>query len=464
VLLTAILAGGFSGLAQTLPNGLELVRFEVRTSQPALAGGAVNVEITLRNVSAQPMQFDANTGIFVGCRANSVSDANNRDFGHAYKGLVLAPGREVTLRGSRLLDMAGAWRFWPGFRLNGQWGPFRWMEKTVDVFSSVAEAKRQSGSGPVAGTLGVEQLLANPSLYDGKRVTVVGDALIVRKQTAPASGPWTLMSLADIANSRKVMNVIGTGHAPLGNGDVARATGVFRVKSTRGRYTYDNELICEAGGIVKDERQTSQKQADAQADKRLAILIPRVVGRQFNLALVQNRVVSAGAELQVQFQTRTYSQVPRRDTITGTGKGAAGIRVEAVERRQEVAGHHSDTAGPGNTWLVVRVWLRGSASNAGMPDTFYQSFVYYDPAPVFFLAGRDGTVYWPDGIWMNPVNYSNKGDKTMGDIRMNSPTWARTSLPFKVPQAIQSPMLVVLTYQGGVNYQYSGIRLDQQSR
>ena len=56
------------------------------------------------------------------------------------------------------------------------------------------------------------------------------------------------------------------------------------------------------------------------------------------------------------------------------------------------------------------------------------------------MAGADGTVYWPDGIWLNPVNYSNKGDKTTGDIRQ--------------------PTLVVLTWQGGTIYQYSGIRLE----
>lgn len=348
--------------AQALPNGLELVRFEVRAAEPALVGGAVSVEMTLRNLSAQAMRFDADTGIFVGCRANSTSDANNRDFGHAHRGLVLAPGREVTLRASRPLDMAGTWRFWPAFRLNGQWGPFRWMEKTVEVFASAAQARSRT----VAGTLTVVQLLGNPAGYDGKRVTVVGDALIVRKQ----SGPWTLMSLADIGNSRQVMNVIGPGHAPVSNGDVARATGVFRMKSARGRYTYDNELICDAGGIVKEERQTARKQADAQADRRPAILISQVVGRKFNPSLLQGRVASVGAELRVQFQSRSYAQVPRRDTITGTGQGTAGIRVEAAERRQRVGGRLSDTAGPGNTWLVVRAWLRGSASNAGMPETF----------------------------------------------------------------------------------------------
>ena len=164
--------------------------------------------------------------------------------------------------------------------------------------------------------------------------------------------------------------------------------------------------------------------------------------------------------MQVQFQTRTYSQTPRRNTIVATGRGTASIRVESTERRKQPGGKGSTLAGPGNTWLVVRVWLRGSASNAGMPDSFAQSFYYYDPAPVFFVTGRDGTVYWPDGIWSNPVTYQTKSDRTLGDIRMNNASWTRSALVFKVPQAIQDPILVVLTYPDLNRFEYSGIRLN----
>ncbi|MFI5382371.1 MAG: hypothetical protein ACHRHE_23995 [Tepidisphaerales bacterium] len=447
--------------ADTLPNGLQLVRFDVRVSEPALVGSAVTVEFTLKNLSAQPMQFDPNVGIFIGARVNSTSDANGRDFGHANKGLVLAPGREVTLRASRPLDAAGAWRFWPAFRLNGQWGPFRWMEKTVQVFSSAADARPQSGGGPVAGTLTVAQVLANPPLYDGKRVAVVGDALIVRKQMDSSTGPWTLISLADIENSRMVMNVVGAGgHAPVSNGDVTRATGVFRVNSQRGRYTFKNELICDSGGIVKEERQTAQKQVDQQADGRPIINVNDVVGRQFNLALLRGRLAATGTELQVRFQTRTYSQTPRRNTILATGMGAAGIRVEKVEQTQRPTGPGSTPPGTGNAWLVLRLWLHGNASNAGMPDTFYQSWVNYDPGPVFFLVGRGGAVYWPDSSYSSAVTYSNRSDKTMGDIRMNAPGWTRSGLVFKVPQTLQDATLVVLTWQGGNRYEYAGVRLS----
>ncbi|MFB3778818.1 MAG: hypothetical protein ACE141_14465 [Bryobacteraceae bacterium] len=445
--------------AQALPNGLDLVRFEVRTPQPALVGANVSVEITLKNLSGSPMRFDPEFGIFVGARANSTSNDNNRDFGHAQKGLVLGPDRQVTIRASRQLDVAGTWRFWPAFRLNGQWGPFRWMEKTVEVYATAAEARAQGGSGPAAGTVTVAEIAANPSRYDGKRVTVVGDALVVRQQTDRNSGPWALISMVDIDNRRAVINVIGAGRAPVVNGDVMRATGVFRAKNKRGRYTYDNELICPAGGIVKDQKQSAQKLADEMSDTTSFIEIRKVVGRKFNPALLQGRLAGKGSEVKLEFQTRTYSQRPRRNTVTGAGRGVAAIRLESVERRHQITGHPSPTAGEGNEWMVVRVWLRGSASNRGEPETFAQSFVYRDPPPAFFVTDREGAVYYPDGIWLNPVNYPNKGDFTTGDIKLGSSGWSRTSLPFKVPRGIQQPVLVILTWRGGNSYQYAGIRL-----
>jgi len=462
--LTAWLAiavtAGCARAQATLPNGLELVRFEVRAAEPAVAGSAVSVEMTLKNVSGTPMQFDPNIGIFVGARVNSTSDANARDFGYAHKGLALAAGREVTLRATRVLDTAGAWRFWPAFRLNGQWGPFRWMEKTLQVYTSAAEARSQAGSGTVTGTLKVAQLLANRAMYDGKKVTVVGDAIIVRQQTDSAGAPWALISLADIDNAKMVMNVIGTGRAPVSNGDVARATGIFRVKSQRGRYTYDNELICDSGGVAKDQGQTAQKQAAVQADSRPIVWVEKAVGRQFDAGLLKGRLAATGVEVQVQFQTRTYSQTPRRNTIVATGRGTAVVRVESTKRREQLGGKGSTLAGPGNTWLVVHMWLRGAVSNAGMPDSFAQSFVYYDPAPVFFVAGRDGAVYWPDGTSSSVVSYQTKSDKTLSDIRMNQANWTRTGLAFKVPKAIQEPTLVILTYTGPDRREHSGIRLN----
>lgn len=442
--------------ANTLPNGLQLVRFDVRLPDPAVAGASVTVEFTLKNLSSDPMQFDAE-GIFIGARVNSTSDANNRDFGRAHQRLRLAPGREVTVRASRTLDAAGQWRFWPAFRLRGQWGPFRWMEKTATVYASAAEARTRPATN--GETVTVAQLLANPARYDARRVTVVGDAMIVRRQKGSSGAPWTLISLVDIENKRKVMSVIAPGRATLSNGDVARATGVFRVNSRRGRYTFHNELICEEGGVLRDQRQTAQKEADRAADSRAPLRVKEIVQRQFQFARLGRRLIPLGSNAQVRFQTRTYSQTPRRDTVVATGAGAAAIRVEAVERRAKPGGGGSTPAGRGMTWLIVRVWLRGSASNTGEPGNFDQSPFYFDPPPVFFIAGADGAVYWPDYSWSSSVAYQTKTDKTMNNIPTNASGWSRSALTIRIPLTLQQPVLVAMTHQGDGRFEYTGFRL-----
>jgi hypothetical protein len=456
----------------TLPNGLQLVRFEVRAPESALAGASVVVEITLANDSGTTMKFDPEVGVFVGARVNSTSNDNNRDFGHAYKGLSLAPGRQVTLKASTKMDTAGEWRFWPAYRMNGNWGPFRWMEKTVQVYATAADARRGrrehqdltgdhgGAAGPVFATLTVAQLLANPSRFEGKRITVTGDVLIVRAQKDSTGNPWTLMSLMDVSERKKVMNVIGTGgHAPLVNGDVARATGVFRMKSQRGRYTYDNELICESRAIVKDTAGTAQKLADEKGDTRKILDMHLAIPRQFNLSLLQGRLHPLGSEIRVQFPTRTYSQTPRRNTVVAAGLGSAAVRVERTETRPQIGGPGSSTAGAGMTFMVVWTAVRGSASNRGMPENFGQSIAYYDAPPVFALVVRGGSTYRPDPVYSTTVNYYDKGTKPLGDIAMNSAAWTRSGIVFKVPKTVQDPILLLLVHHGGGKFEYTGVKL-----
>lgn len=445
-LLAALVLAGANCTANTLPNGLQLARFEVRTADPPLVGSTATVEMTLKNLSQQPMRFDADIGIFVAARWNSVTNANNRDFGHAHKGLVLAPGQSVAIRASRTLDAAGEWRFWPGFKLGGNWGPFRWMEKTVQVPGGRAEG------GAATSAPSVSQLLANAGRYDGKRVTVTGNALIVRKQSDSQGAPWTLMSLSDFDSGKTVMNVFGNGHAPVSNGDAVRVTGIFRVKSPRGRYTFDNEIQADAGGIVKDPSHAGA--GNIRPDGLPIIDYRQIIPRPFNLGLLRGRLQAMRAEVQVRFQTRRYAN--RKAT---TGLGQAAIRVDAVERREQAAGPGSTPAGSGNTWLIVRLWLRGNPANSGDPEVFSQFLFGYDPAPVFFVADRSGNIYWPDSSWSRAVTYQAKSDKHVDDISTTNANWTRSALALKVPAAIQEPTLVVIAWLGGTNYEYTGVRL-----
>ncbi|MFH2011229.1 MAG: hypothetical protein ABIJ37_00770 [Pseudomonadota bacterium] len=234
--------------ANTLPNGLQLVSFKIKTASPPLVGSKAHVEMTLKNLSGSPLKFSNEFGIFVASRQGDLGDKGNRDFGHGNKGLILRPGKTITVKASLTLDAAGNWWFWPGFNINGQWGPFQWMSKSLYVFASPKEAKL------VGKVLMVADLLANPSLYDQKMVTVKGRAFIVRKKMSSKGQPWNLISFFDMKNDKMVINVFGPGHAKIGNGDIIQVTGIFKAKSKRGRYTFDNEIETRSEQIIQLEK------------------------------------------------------------------------------------------------------------------------------------------------------------------------------------------------------------------
>jgi len=237
-----ILFPGAEVSASSLPNGLTLEAFEMKADQPALVGAKIEIDYRLKNLGDAPIVLES-PGLFVGARC----DGNAMDFGHQQKATTLRPGESVSLRASHVLDKAGSWAFWPGFRIGGAWGPDRWMEKRLDVFTDRAEA--ESALKP----LSVSQILANPARYDQKEVTVVAEAFAVRKKVDGNKQPWNLISLVDPNDRKRVMSAFALGHAPVRNGDLVRITGIFKVKSLRGRYHYDNEIDARKGSIQKLE-------------------------------------------------------------------------------------------------------------------------------------------------------------------------------------------------------------------
>lgn len=241
VALVGILAS--ASLANILPNGLMLVSFEVKVPQPAIVGQNVEVEFILKNLSPEPITFHQDFGVFVGTRREVGSESENRDFGHAHKGKTISQEESLTLKATTKLDAPGLWRFWPAFNINGFWGPYRWMEKVVEVYSSPEEAAEKNKP------LTVAEILNDPNKYDQRRVIVIGEAFIVRHKTDRKGRPWTLISLVDLKERTKVMNVFCWGHAQASNADTVKVTGIFKVKSKRGRLTFDNEIDALEGQV-----------------------------------------------------------------------------------------------------------------------------------------------------------------------------------------------------------------------
>lgn len=73
----------------------------------------------------------------------------------------------------------------------------------------------------------------------------------MRKKKGSDGKPWMLISFFDMKDDKKVINVFGPGHPDAGNGDVIKVTGIFKAKSKRGAYTFDNEIETSSNRIVR---------------------------------------------------------------------------------------------------------------------------------------------------------------------------------------------------------------------
>ena len=117
--------GQYAG-PDTSSHGIELTNFSVSGNNTV--GGTITVQYTYRNTTASTLNFTP-YGILVGCRNPSWV---NKDFGSTGV-MTLAAGASYTFTASRTVDVAGTWRFWPAYYVNGSWGPVQWHTITVSV-------------------------------------------------------------------------------------------------------------------------------------------------------------------------------------------------------------------------------------------------------------------------------------------------------------------------------------------
>ena len=146
-LLNACLVAGFLLTAPlplfagtVSPEGLELSSFTLKAPQSPQIGDKITVEFTLRNAGTTPIRFDPKFGAFVGARWFSKLGSKKliRDFGFTYQGWKLKPGQSITIQAVKVLDMRGHWTFFPTYLVNGNWGPFENVSKSLAVGSSQA--------------------------------------------------------------------------------------------------------------------------------------------------------------------------------------------------------------------------------------------------------------------------------------------------------------------------------------
>lgn len=93
-----------------------------------------------------------------------------------------------------------------------------------------------------------------PSARQRRHLVVLSRALIVREKTDSNGRPWNLISFFDMKSDKMVVNVFGPGHAKIGNGDTVQVTGIFKAKSMRGHYAFDNEIETRSEQIIRLEK------------------------------------------------------------------------------------------------------------------------------------------------------------------------------------------------------------------
>ena len=104
------------------PDGLQIQQFTIHVDEPG-----IGVDIALKNVSGNSIQFDQN-GVFVGCRKG----IQNCDFGHTSRNGTLAAGGTVHVHAKLGVNPPEAsFTLWPAYHLNGHYGPFKWQARTV---------------------------------------------------------------------------------------------------------------------------------------------------------------------------------------------------------------------------------------------------------------------------------------------------------------------------------------------
>lgn len=120
----------------TSPGGVRLTDFHIwAPSSTVHVGDTLFVDFAYANTLTGYMDFDP-YGIFVGARDPSNA---NRDFGYRILRLwgsqstVYPADQWTVLTASITVSSTGPWVFWPGYYLNGGWGPYKWHALTISV-------------------------------------------------------------------------------------------------------------------------------------------------------------------------------------------------------------------------------------------------------------------------------------------------------------------------------------------
>jgi len=134
----------------TSPDGLTLSDLSVQGPGTLGQGDVLTFFFVLRNSPDNPSVTFTSKGMFV---AAVDPEGNDRSFGFMSPGETLSPGQSLIFYGDFMLDVAGAWKFWPSYEIEAgeletKTGPREW-----HVFEPTIEARDMPDLAPLSLSL-----------------------------------------------------------------------------------------------------------------------------------------------------------------------------------------------------------------------------------------------------------------------------------------------------------------------
>jgi len=93
---------------------------------PAQVNDRLTISFSLKNTGDQPIEMSP----FIGARDPAKSHA---DFAEENENRTFAPGEEMKIKGSIVLDKKGQWEFWPCYGIADRFCPDEWRAFKVVV-------------------------------------------------------------------------------------------------------------------------------------------------------------------------------------------------------------------------------------------------------------------------------------------------------------------------------------------
>jgi len=101
-------------------------------------------------------------------------------------------------------------------------------------------------TAPVLAADSIDAIVANPSAFDGKHVSVHGSVADVKQKTSRKGNDYTTFQVCET----KCVNVYAHGHVGVTDGAVVTVGGTFTASKSLGSFTITNQIEADDGAAT----------------------------------------------------------------------------------------------------------------------------------------------------------------------------------------------------------------------